>query len=337
MRSGLIMLVLLSLAFSIGALPAQAKDTVDAASILKSKKITDTQIQELNYYSEPVANLIKNGQIPDDKIPGLVSSLISNKNKKAVDLRTDIENSPVPIKKSTGEVSAAYTDACPLWDVKSNTGFYQATGFLTLPTSVIVTNYYNSATGKYEQKDVPYLMWGAVATSGADMGIFYDNKVHAWRASCNCKAITPNGWAQSPVSFTSNPYFIFTVLDNKLDLTIIKQSDWTQIDHFVVYVPGCGFNKAGTGVKILRQNSIAQHGTVNLIDGAQFLNAKWYNVYLYKPSLTTKWTPTYTSFAGYECTTVAQSKISFASSFTVSGKTVSPQKWYQDCTTIKLK
>jgi|GEM_PF-3986160 len=326
MRSGLIILTLLSLVFSIGALPAQAKDTVDAASILKSKNITDTQIQELNYYSEPVANLIKNGQIPDDKIPGLVSSLISNKNKKAVDLRTDIENSPVPIKKSTGEVSVAYTDACPLWDVKSNTGFYQATGFLTLPTSVIVTNYYNPNTGKYEQKDVPYLMWGAVATSGADMGIFYDNRVHAWRAFCHCNPL-PNGWASSPVYFTSNPYFIFTVLDNKLDLIIIKQSGWTQIDHFVVNVPGCGFNKAGTGVKILRQNSIAQHGTVNLIDGAQFLNAIWYNVYLYKTGLTTKWTPTYTSFAGYECTPAAKAKITFASAF----------QWYQDSTTIKLK
>lgn len=263
---------------------------------LLNNGLSKEEIISLNYYVPVIEMLLKTGQIDPDHAQVLAKGLLEKRPSKAEPLKNGPAPFPAPsshhIVNETFTSSSTCTGVGAHWILKSKSGYNQVTGRATLPTNINVT-YVNG-----QQNDVPYMFFGAYATGGADIGLYYNDTLKKWKLFIYTLAKNwHEGNAQISSSTTPTVYLIMTVLDDALEISAIDNATWVPIETKRWSEPGQGWKASGSGVYITNEHSLAQH-VGNLSNGAYMRTSQWWDLYLYNSSGYGLWTPSRT-LSGY--------------------------------------
>ncbi|MFA4869669.1 MAG: hypothetical protein WC623_15800 [Pedobacter sp.] len=291
--------------------------------------------ENINMDSISLINIISNNKL--DKLEG--KNLI-NTFKKVKEEKNFLSKNPLKSNFSTNKISSSSSlQECNLqylnwsentgahWYVKSNTGYNQATGFITLPTvSVHSTN------------DRPYMYFGAYTTTGSlssDAGLVYLKEDEKWHAFINVLiwdtsiSAYKQVWKYGAAIDITNPYISYKVSSpgsqyDYFELIVINPANWSTITSCTVDSREVVSNSKPVNgnfdiLTLTRETTLAQN-VQNLNNGSYILNAKWDSVYIYNNSNYSLWQCANTAEAGKANNSSHWSKIS-VNSYT---------SWYSD-------
>jgi len=169
--------------------------------------------------------------------------------------------------------------------VTSREGYNGASGNITLPSVKMAV-----------PGDTAFEIFGVYShTAGMDLGIWCKDNQN-WYIGATVS--DPNGnitWyrSYSPISKAQHPtvHMIVKVQDDAVLLEVYDGRNYKIIDSRIINAPNCGFNAAGTGIKLTREHALAfisKKG--DLSDGSYMLDSKWSNVYIYSKNGFSLWT-----------------------------------------------
>ncbi len=186
------------------------------------------------------------------------------------------------------------------WVVRSNPGYNHATSFVTLPSSLSVTD-----------NDVPYFILSGSAPNPnylyTDAGIFYSKSKERWCLFYNLYLCGRTKWDDVvlPANLTG-VYLSYTITNTtnlegrsieEVRIIAINSSTW-QTMATLTATTDANFVWANYGnFRITRATTLAQR-IENLNNGAYINHAKWSNSYLYSPNGYWSWDCTRTAIVG---------------------------------------